>query len=115
MVKMAITTSSFGQFDDAPLVMCRDKGLEVILNPYGRKISADELLELAGNAVGLITGTEPITEASMKKLPALKVISRCGTGMDNVDLDSAKKMGIQVFNTPDSPTTAVAELTIKTS
>lgn len=112
MLKTAITTSSFGKYDNSPIVLCKKNGLEITLNPYGRKISSDELLELADNAVGLIAGTEPITEDSMRKLSSLKVISRCGTGLDNVDMDSAKKMGIKVFNTPDSPTTAVAELTI---
>jgi D-3-phosphoglycerate dehydrogenase len=40
------------------------------------------------------------------------VISRCGTGLDNVDLEAAKQLGIKVLNTPDAPTMAVAELTL---
>jgi D-3-phosphoglycerate dehydrogenase len=42
----------------------------------------------------------------------LKVICRVGTGTDNVDYDAAKRHGIDVFNTPDAPTEAVAELTV---
>jgi D-3-phosphoglycerate dehydrogenase len=42
----------------------------------------------------------------------LKVIGRAGSGLDNIDLDSAKKHGIAVFNTPGSNSQAVAELTI---
>ncbi|MFZ9210454.1 MAG: NAD(P)-dependent oxidoreductase, partial [Ilumatobacteraceae bacterium] len=42
----------------------------------------------------------------------LKVIARVGTGLDNVDLAAAKKLGIKVLNTPDAPTSAVAELTL---
>jgi len=44
--------------------------------------------------------------------PDLKVISRCGTGMDSVDLDAARARGIEVRNTPDAPALAVAELTM---
>ncbi len=112
MLKTIITTSSFGKFDNSPLDLCKDNGLEITLNPYGRKINSEELIQLAENAVGIIAGTEPITEETMLKLSSLKVISRCGVGIDNVDVASAEKMGIKVFNTPDAPTLAVAELTI---
>jgi D-3-phosphoglycerate dehydrogenase len=40
------------------------------------------------------------------------VISRCGAGLDNVDLKSADELKIKVYNTPDAPTDAVAELTV---
>lgn len=43
---------------------------------------------------------------------SLKVISRCGAGIDNVHLEAAERLGIKVYNTPDAPTIAVAELTI---
>ena len=51
----------------------------------------------------------------MDALPDLKVISRCGTGMDNVDRAYAAEKGIAVRNTPDGPTLAVAELTLGSS
>ncbi|MCP4690304.1 MAG: hydroxyacid dehydrogenase, partial [Desulfobacterales bacterium] len=39
-------------------------------------------------------------------------ISRCGSGMSNVDQEAAEELGIAVRNTPDGPTAAVAELTL---
>jgi D-3-phosphoglycerate dehydrogenase / 2-oxoglutarate reductase len=42
----------------------------------------------------------------------LKAISRCGAGLDNVDLTAAKRQDITVFNTPEAPAQAVAELTM---
>ncbi|MFM7337202.1 MAG: NAD(P)-dependent oxidoreductase, partial [Actinomycetota bacterium] len=39
-------------------------------------------------------------------------IARVGTGLDSVDLVAAKRLGIEVLNTPDAPTSAVAELTL---
>ncbi len=62
--------------------------------------------------VGVAAGTEPLTARVMDELPYLKVISRCGAGMDNVDTTAAAKKGIKVCSTPDGPTLAVAELTL---
>ena len=112
MKKIAISTTSFAKYDNCPLNLCTEKGYEVILNPHGRKVRPDELIELAKDAVGLIAGTESITEEVLVKLPSLKVISRCGAGIDNVNLDATKRLGVRVFNTPGAPTLAVAELTV---
>ena len=109
---VVISTTSFGEYDASPLVMLREEGFEVVLNPYRRKVKPDELTRLAKDAVGLIAGTEPITEEVLLLMNNLKVISRCGTGVDNVDINAAERFGIKVFNTPDAPTLAVAELTV---
>lgn len=84
----------------------------MINNPYKRKLTEDEVIELAKDCVGIVAGVEPLTARVMDALPGLKVISRVGIGMDNVDLDYAKQKGIIVENTPDGPTRAVAELTL---
>ncbi len=42
----------------------------------------------------------------------LKAIARAGVGLDNVDLSSAKEKGIEVFNSPEAPCNAVAELVL---
>ena len=112
MKKIAISTTSFAKFDVAPLEECRNAGYEILCNPHGRKVTTEEILDLARDAQGLIAGTELLTRDVIKKLSTLKVISRCGTGLDNVDREAAKEFGIKVFNTPDAPTQAVAELTI---
>lgn len=112
--KVVITTSSFGKEDPAAIKLLHDAGYEVILNPYGRKLNEDEVLNLLLEAkpIGMIAGVEPLTAWLLERAEGLKVISRCGIGLDNVDLDAAKGKGIAVLNTPDGPTQAVAELTI---
>ncbi len=40
------------------------------------------------------------------------MISRCGIGLDSVDLSAAQRAGVKVLNTPEGPTLAVAELTV---
>ena len=112
MTNVFISTTSFGKSDSTPLEMLKAAGLEVSFNPYGRELSRGEVMELAVESKGLIAGTETLDAEVLKRLKNLRVISRCGVGMDNIDLEAAKRQGIQVFNTPDSPTTAVAELTV---
>lgn len=108
------TTSSFGTLDPAPLEEMQRLGLNVILNPYGRKLTEEEAQTFLEEhrPVGLVAGVEPLTERVMQSTPSLKVISRCGIGMDSVDLEAAKRLGITVTNTPDAPTIPVAELTM---
>lgn len=110
--KIVVTTTSFGEYDNYPIELCKKKGFEVILNPYSRKVKSEEFIQLTSGAIGIIAGTEPIKEEMLLQLHALKVISRCGAGIDNVDMNAAKRLGIKVFNTPDAPVLAVAELTI---
>lgn len=111
-MKIAITTSSFAKDSSEPLDMLKNRGIEYILNPYGRALSEDEAIELLAGCAGVAAGTEPLTERVFAALPKLKTVSRCGVGMDNVDLVAAKNRGIVVKNTPDGPTRAVAELTL---
>lgn len=110
MTKIAITTTSFGKMDSSPLDLCQNQFDEVVLNPHGRKLESEEILEVVGDSIGMIAGTEKLSREVLEKLPKLKVISRLGAGIDNVDLDAAKELGIQVFNTPFGPTRSVAEL-----
>ena len=111
-MKIAITTSSFAEFSDEPLRLLHESGIVYELNSHGRKLTADEAMVMLHGCVGVAAGTEPLTACVMDALPDLKVISRCGVGMDNVDLEAAAKRGITVCNTPDGPTLAVAELTL---
>lgn len=112
-MKVVISSRSFGKINSDAIDLLKNAGLEPIINPYGRKLSEDEILELIDkNVVGIIAGTEKITENIMTNAPSLKIISRYGVGMDNVDLSVAKQKGILVYNTPETPAIAVAELTL---
>jgi D-3-phosphoglycerate dehydrogenase / 2-oxoglutarate reductase len=111
-MKILTSPSSFGQVGPEPFDLLTKNGYEIINNPYGRKLTEDEVIELAKDCVGIVAGVEPLTARVMDALTELKVISRVGIGMDSVDLNYAKEKGIIVTNTPDGPTRAVAELTL---
>lgn len=110
--RVLISTTTFGEFDNTPFGILTRSGFAYVLNPYKRKLTSAEVVNLAKDATGIIAGTEQLGEDVFSCLPHLKVVSRCGAGMDNVDLVAAKKYGIKIYNTPDAPTLAVAELTV---
>ena len=110
--KILICPSSFAATDKTPLNRLVAAGYEVVDNPYKRKLTKKELLDLLDdNVVGLIAGLETIDREVLEKAH-IRVVSRVGAGLSNVDLAAARNLGIPVFNTPDAPTNAVAELTI---
>ena len=110
--KVLTSPSSMGQCGSEPFDLLKANGYEIINNPNGRKLTEDEVIELAKDCIGIVAGVEPLTARVMDALPNLKCISRVGVGMDSVDLEYAKQKGIIVVNTPDGPTRGVAELTL---
>lgn len=71
------------------------------------------LLAACADAVCLQVGTwVKVTESFLDHCPSLKVISRTGVGVDNVDIAAASRKGIMVLNTPQANGISVAEHTL---
>ena len=111
-VKVLVSTSSFGQVDPTPIERLEEHGIAYRLNPSGRKLDPRETIDLLQDMDGLIAGTERLDRGILSGAPKLRVISRCGIGLDNVDMEAAADLGIQVYNTPEAPVDAVAELAL---
>ena len=111
-IKIAITTSTFAQEDATPLKVLKKNNVQWVLNPFGRVLESQETINLLSDCHGVIAGSEIYNSQVLRRLPQVRVISRCGTGLDNVDLNAACNYNVQVYNTPDSLTDAVAELTM---
>lgn len=112
-MQILISTSSFNLDNFSELSVIRSSGIKVKLNPFKTRLTEDQVIELLGaESVGLIAGLESLNSRVLRSATALKVIARVGTGLDSVDLGEAAKLGIKVLNTPDAPTSAVAELTL---
>ena len=114
MSALLITTSSFDTSANPALRELAAKGYQIITNPHKRRLTEDEAIELFTkyDPVGMIAGVEPLTRRALERAPKLRVIARCGTGLDSVDLDAARELGKAVYNTPDATSQPVAELTI---
>lgn len=113
MSKLVISTSSFDVEGNSSLNHLVNSGMHIVRNSYKRKLTEDEAIELLGeDTIGMIAGIEPLTERVFSSAKNLKVVSRCGAGLDSVELAAAELHGISVFNTPEAPAQAVAELTM---
>jgi len=111
-MRVGITTSSFAESNMKPKMMLEEAEMEVIDNPYKRRLTESEVFEFILDKDGLIAGLEPLNKKVLKNAKRLKAIARVGIGTENVDLNSVDELGIKLSNTPDGPTNAVAELTI---
>lgn len=113
MAKIIFTTSIFDLSNLPEREDLESKGFELLVNPFGKRLTEEQVSELlTDDVVALVAGVEPLTREVINNAKSLKVISRCGIGLDNVDLEAASEAGITVLNTPDAPTRAVAELTL---
>ncbi|MDR2124777.1 MAG: phosphoglycerate dehydrogenase [Desulfovibrio sp.] len=111
-MRVAVTTSTFAEYDEEPLRLLRAGGMDIVFNPHRRTLAESEAADILRGCSGVVAGTEPLTAAVMDAAPGLKVISRCGSGLDNVDAAAARARGIQICSTPFAPVEAVAELTL---
>mgnify|MGYP000621884709 CR=1 FL=1 len=111
-MKVLASPSSIGQIDSKPFDILEKNGFTVVKNPFGRKLTEDETVDLAKDCIGIVAGVENLNKEVIDRLPMLQCISRVGVGMDSVDIPYAKSKGIKVLNTPEGPTRAVAEFTL---
>ena len=73
----------------------------------------DELSKnIVDSEVVVIRSATTINEDLIKSAKQLKIIARCGVGIDNIDLEQASKSNIYVTNSPNANIISVAELTI---
>ena len=113
MHRIVISTSSFDLDKNPAVMLLKSNGFDIVTNPFGRRLTELEISELLGSdTVGMIAGVEPLTRKVFESARDLRVVSRCGIGMDSVDVSAAEEKGILVSNTPDAPSVAVAELTV---
>ena len=111
--RVLVTTVPFGEFDDKPLRILEEAGVETVVNPTGRKLTSEQAAEMIESGFdAVVAGTETISAEVMDRSPNLKLIARVGIGLDSVDLNAARDRDITVAYTPDAPSAAVGELTI---
>ena len=112
MKNIFITTTTFCQFSKEPMRLLSEKNFEIIFNENNRKLRYSKLKNDIYRFDGVIAGTEKYDRHVLDAAENLKVISRVGVGLDNIDLDYASEKGIKVFKTQTSPAIAVAELAL---
>lgn len=80
---------------------------------FGPNLPTEEIRSLLPEAHALIVRTRTrVTEELLGLGKRLRVVGRAGVGLDNVDLEAARRRGIPVVHTPEASTEAVADLAI---
>jgi len=111
MKKALVTARIFGYVSDQSFDIFKKHNIEVVPNPYkGKRLSEDELISLIRGVDGLLTGVDEVTSKVINAADKLKVISKFGTGVDNIDVTAATKNGIIVTNAPGMNSDAVADM-----
>ncbi len=112
MEKVLVTPRSLTKDGDPALYMLKQAGYDVIFSTPGQLPDENELTEKLFDCAGYLAGIESISAKVMESSRHLKVISRNGTGIDNIDLNAAKRLNIKVCRAQGANARGVAELTL---
>lgn len=110
--RIFVSLSTFSQFNETPLSLLKKSGHPYTINPLGRRLIREEIIEMGRQSEGIIAGVEPYDDYVLDRLPNLLCISRCGVGIDSISLQKAEEKGIEIRNTPDVVIQPVVELTL---
>lgn len=111
MHRVLVTARMFGNDSDSAYDAFTRRGIAVAPNPYkGKGLSEDELIELIPGVQGLLTGVDQVSEKFIRAADELKVISKFGAGVDNIDISAATDKGIIVTRAPGTNSDSVADM-----
>jgi D-3-phosphoglycerate dehydrogenase len=112
MGKVYITPRSITKNGHPSLKRLEKAGLELIFAKPGIQPTEKDQLEILPKCIAYLAGIEPIREIVLKAAKNLKIISRNGVGTENIDLEAAKRLNIDVRIAPLANAQGVAELAI---
>ena len=72
----------------------------------------DLVSEISNAEIVVIRSATKLSKEIIEKGDNLKIIARCGVGVDNIDVEFAKSQNIKVTNSPSANLISVVELTI---
>lgn len=108
---VASCAATFGIFDTSAVERLEAAGCTVRVNPYGRPLTGDEIVDYAYDCDAIVLGNDHLDAATIDRLPNLKLIARHGAGFDGIDFAEAVRRGITITNTPGANREETADLT----
>ena len=110
-MRVAVTPPSFCKSES---LRSKLSGLfpNTIYSEKNNYLLESELVDFLIGAEAAIIGRDPVTQSALDALPELKMISKYGVGLDNLDLDAIRKKGIELAVTAGANKSSVAELTL---
>ena len=109
-MKVLITPRSFASTSEEPFKILEEKNYQLKRNTSEKPLNNKEMVRLIKDVDGIIIGIDDLSGGLISQARNLKVISKYGVGVDNIDLEAATDRGIVVTNTPNANNDAVADL-----
>ena len=78
----------------------RQHQIEVEAPPCVQPLGERELIPIVSAFDGVIAGDDEFSAAVLEQAERLRVVVKWGIGVDAIDIDAARRLGIRVFNTP---------------
>ena len=103
MAKVVVTE----QIDPVGIALLKSAGHTVVELGLGGGVEITP--EQVGDADALLVRITEVTRRLLESCPNLKLVSKHGVGVDNIDLDAAKELGIAVTIAPGANSMSVAE------
>ena len=107
-----VTPRSLSAVGHPALSALTDRGYDLVMPAPGRIPDERALLGSVPGCVGWLAGVEPVSEAVIAAAHRLRVISRNGTGVDNLPLPALEARQIRVFRAEGTNGRGVAELAL---
>jgi len=95
-MKIGVTTVSFSS-NNVLIKKLEEEKLDYKLNPFGRRLTFEELVDFLTDCDCAIIGLDKISDKLLKYCPSLKVISKYGVGIDNIDFEACKNNNVKVI------------------
>lgn len=115
MPKILITPRSLSKGGHPALDPLTSAGFELVMPAPGATPTEQQLIHSAAGCVGWLAGVEPVSKAVIENATDLQVISRNGTGVDNLPLDALEERGISLKRAEGTNARSVAELALALS
>lgn len=107
--RILVTAQAFAVSGELANRSLLNRDCEVIIaNQFG-PLPLDQLIQQAERCDAVIAATDPYEAATFHSLPNLKLVARCGVGIDCVNLNEATEAGVIITNVPHAMTDAVAD------
>jgi D-3-phosphoglycerate dehydrogenase len=112
MPKVLVSARSFRKMQGEHWRVLQEAGYEIVTPEQDQPLKEAEMISIIGDVDAALVGNDAVTERVIAAAPRLKVVSKHGVGVDNVDVPAATRAGVIVTNTPGANQVAVAEMAI---
>lgn len=107
--KVLITARAYWTSGAAAQAALDAAGCETVRSSQAGPLPETLLISLLQECDAVIASSDPYAARVFAACPQIKLVARCGVGIDSVDLNAATAAGVLVTNTPGAMTDAVAD------